>query len=50
MIFPALIQHMFSDALPAPHWLGLGLSVILLVINARRRDGPALVQRPGDAN
>ncbi|WP_419899831.1 TRAP transporter permease [Roseomonas sp. USHLN139] len=38
MVFPALLDGM----LPAPHWLGIGLAVLLLVL---QRGGPAGVAR-----
>lgn len=36
MIFPALLEHAFGDAIPAPHWIGIGLAVALLAINLRK--------------
>ncbi len=35
MIFPALIEAAFGDAVPVPHWLGLGLGVLLLTLQQR---------------
>jgi TRAP transporter 4TM/12TM fusion protein len=32
MIFPALIEHFAGDALPHPHWIGVGLAVLLILI------------------
>ena len=43
MIFPALLEHAFGDVLPAPHWIGIGLGIGLLVLNLR--NAPAT--RPG---
>jgi TRAP transporter 4TM/12TM fusion protein len=43
MIFPALLEHAFGDAIPAPHWIGIGLAIVLLAINLRKQ--PAT--RPG---
>ncbi|MBW8271389.1 TRAP transporter fused permease subunit [Caldovatus sp. SYSU G05006] len=43
MIFPALIEAAFADALPAPHWLGLGLAAGLLAL--QRRGGAAAPPR-----
>lgn len=36
MIFPALVEHAMADSVPYPHLLGVGLAVVLL-----------LLQRPG---
>jgi TRAP transporter 4TM/12TM fusion protein len=39
MIFPALIEAAFGGALPAPHWIGLALGLVLLALQWR---GPRL--------
>jgi TRAP transporter 4TM/12TM fusion protein len=36
LIFPALIEHVAGDAIPAPHWIGAALAGLLLALNARR--------------
>ncbi|WP_149540844.1 TRAP transporter permease [Siccirubricoccus phaeus] len=35
MVFPALVEGSFGDALPAPHWLGLALGAVLLALQWR---------------
>jgi TRAP transporter 4TM/12TM fusion protein len=35
MVFPALIVAAAGDALPAPHWIGLGLGLVLLALQWR---------------
>ncbi|WBV42674.1 TRAP transporter fused permease subunit [Pseudoroseomonas cervicalis] len=37
MVFPALLP----EAIPVPHWIGLGLAVLLLVVQVPGRAGPA---------
>ncbi len=37
MVFPAIIEAVAQDTIPAPHWVGLGLAVLLLVVQAARR-------------
>jgi hypothetical protein len=43
MVFPAIIRAATGDSVPAPHWIGLGLGVLLLVQQyaRRRRSAPA---------
>ena len=41
MIFPALIDIIFGNAVPAPHWIGVGLALALVANNARARPVPA---------
>ncbi|HEY4253979.1 MAG TPA: TRAP transporter fused permease subunit [Roseomonas sp.] len=36
LIFPALVESVAGDALPAPHWIGTALAVVLLALNMRR--------------
>jgi TRAP transporter 4TM/12TM fusion protein len=43
MVFPALIQAAFGDAVPAPHLIGLGLGALLLLLHWRRGAGEARV-------
>jgi TRAP transporter 4TM/12TM fusion protein len=35
MVFPALIEAAFRDAIPAPHWIGLALGAALLALQWR---------------
>jgi len=35
MIFPALVEAAFGDAIPAPHWIGLALGLVLLGLQWR---------------
>ncbi|MCO6414739.1 TRAP transporter fused permease subunit [Siccirubricoccus sp. KC 17139] len=35
MVFPALAEGSFGNALPAPHWLGLALGAVLLALQWR---------------
>lgn len=35
MIFPALLQTILGNALPAPHWIGLALGLLLLALQWR---------------
>ncbi len=37
MVFPAIMQVMVGDAIPAPHWVGLGIGVLLLAVQWARR-------------
>jgi TRAP transporter 4TM/12TM fusion protein len=35
MVFPALLEAGFGDAVPAPHWIGIGLGAALLALQWR---------------
>lgn len=37
MIFPALLEQFAADVVPWPHWIGLGLAVVLLLLHQRQR-------------
>lgn len=37
MVFPAIIEVVAADAIPAPHWVGLGIGVVLLGVQWARR-------------
>jgi TRAP transporter 4TM/12TM fusion protein len=37
MVFPAIMQVMVGDAIPAPPWVGLGIGVLLLAVQWARR-------------
>ncbi|MDI3308335.1 MAG: TRAP transporter fused permease subunit [Acetobacteraceae bacterium] len=37
MIFPALVEAAFGDAVPAPHWIGVALGLVLLALQWRGR-------------
>jgi TRAP-type uncharacterized transport system fused permease subunit len=37
MIFPALLEAGFGDAIPAPHWIGVALGAALLAMQGRGR-------------
>jgi TRAP transporter 4TM/12TM fusion protein len=37
MVFPAIIEVIVADAIPAPHWVGLGIGVVLLGVQWARR-------------
>ncbi|MCW8084350.1 TRAP transporter permease [Sabulicella glaciei] len=37
MVFPAVLEAVTWDSIPAPHWLGLGLGILLLVGQVMRR-------------
>jgi TRAP transporter 4TM/12TM fusion protein len=39
MVFPALLEALAGDLLPAPHWLGAGLGLLLLLVHERRGRG-----------
>ncbi|WP_207536616.1 TRAP transporter permease [Sabulicella rubraurantiaca] len=43
MVFPAILEAVARDIIPAPHWVGLGLGVLLLAgqLMRRRRIAPA---------
>jgi TRAP-type uncharacterized transport system fused permease subunit len=43
MVFPAIIRAASGDSVPAPHWVGLGLGVLLLARQyaGRKRSAPA---------
>jgi TRAP transporter 4TM/12TM fusion protein len=43
MVFPALVEAVASDLLPAPHWIGVGLGIALLLWHGRRRGGSAVL-------
>jgi len=45
MVFPALVEAFAQDAIPAPHWIGLALGVVLLALQWRGGGGarPAAV-------
>jgi TRAP transporter 4TM/12TM fusion protein len=43
MVFPALVQAAFGDAVPAPHLIGIALAALLLLLHWRRGGGPAPV-------
>jgi len=40
MVFPAIVEAVAQDAIPAPHWVGLGLGALLLVAQWVRRSSP----------
>lgn len=37
MVFPAILEAVAADAIPAPHWVGLGIGVVLLAVQWARR-------------
>ncbi len=37
MIFPALIEHFVADFVPYPHFIGLAVAVLLLVLQRPRQ-------------
>jgi TRAP-type uncharacterized transport system fused permease subunit len=37
MVFPAVLEALAADLIPAPHWLGLAMAVVLLVWQGARR-------------
>ncbi|WPB85505.1 TRAP transporter permease [Sediminicoccus rosea] len=37
MVFPAIIEVIVADAIPAPHWVGLGIGMVLLGVQWARR-------------
>ena len=39
MVFPALVEAAFGDAVPAPHLIGLALGALLLLLHWRRVAG-----------
>ena len=39
LVFPALVQAIFGDAVPAPHLIGLALGAVLLLLHWRRGAG-----------
>ncbi|WP_137125966.1 TRAP transporter fused permease subunit [Roseomonas sp. HF4] len=41
MIFPALVQHAASDAVPYPHLIGIALAALLLMLQGRGARAPA---------
>ncbi|MCU0886794.1 MAG: TRAP transporter fused permease subunit [Rubritepida sp.] len=43
MVFPAIVEAVAADSVPAPEWLGMGLAGLLLArqIAARRRPAPS---------
>ncbi|SDD26330.1 TRAP transporter permease [Belnapia rosea] len=41
MIFPALIEAAFGNAVPAPHWIGVVLGAVLLALQWRGEAKPA---------
>lgn len=49
MVFPAVIEAVARDAVPAPHWLGMGLAALLLGAQALRRRRLSPTGRPGGA-
>jgi TRAP transporter 4TM/12TM fusion protein len=37
MVFPAILEAVAADAIPAPHWVGLGIGAVLLAVQWTRR-------------
>jgi TRAP-type uncharacterized transport system fused permease subunit len=37
MVFPAILEAMVADAIPAPHWVGFALAGVLLGLQYARR-------------
>ena len=37
MVFPAIIEVVAKDAIPAPHWVGFALGCVLLGLQFARR-------------
>ncbi|MFL1462048.1 TRAP transporter permease [Roseococcus sp. DSY-14] len=40
MVFPAIVEAVARDSIPAPHWVGLGLGALLLAAQWARRVRP----------
>ncbi len=40
MIFPALVEHAAADLVPYPHWIGIGLAVVLVLLQRPRSGEP----------
>ncbi len=37
MVFPALVEYAARDLIPHPHWVGIALAILLLVLQRPRR-------------